>query len=85
MARPCLGDGSEGIPPRTTTVGLSGRSCDLLPLYTTMLGTGIIECVNRNHITFLTGKFRQDVPISLATWKVSTRYFIYNIFNILIF
>lgn len=51
MARPCLEDGSEGIPPRTTTVGLSGRFCDLLPLYTTMLGTGIIERVNRNHIS----------------------------------
>lgn len=56
MARPCLEDGSEGIPPRTTTVGVSGRSCDLLPLYTTMLGTGIIECVNRNHITLSSDK-----------------------------
>jgi len=46
MARPCLENGSEGIPPCTTTVGLSGRSCDLLLLYTTMLGTAIINARN---------------------------------------
>jgi len=62
MARPCLEDGSEGIPPCTTTVGLSGRSCDLLLLYTTMLGTAIINA--RNYIA-MQRRFMQDVSISM--------------------